>query len=1101
MPKYDFPLQVITQELDDGTFLAEALFFPGVSRFGSDPARLERALGEQVRDIIENDLTPIEIHRRSTCLDLRVEAITVVVDPPTRSRAWKTPCTLRVPVLTWTHGADAYLAYVPALRIEVLAGSAADRAAMLPRHILAALARREASASLLGLSALQRCHKATVTRITVQAVIKSPSESAQAGVEQHAAAEQAFLQQVCTDLTAEPGGETYENDDTVATLAQALAGRERRSVLLVGPSGVGKTAAVRELVRRRHSLPGLDATPFWGTSGSKLVAGMCGFGEWEQRCKEFCALAAKRKAILHLGNLLELFEVGKSEHQRQSIAMFLQPYIARGEILAIAECTPEQRAPLEREDERLLQAFRHITLREPSVEQGRAILLGWALAGGGEAADWIDLEAIDTVDRLHRRYATYSAYPGRPLRFMAKLRRQAHTKGAIGARDATAAFSRETGLPLFMLDPSVPLDLAATHRWFSERVMGQEEAVTLVVDLLATTKVALGRPRRPLASFLFMGSTGVGKTEMAKSLAEFLFGDKSRMVRFDMSEFAEPASIARLIGTSLGHAGLLTSKLRDQPFSVVLFDEFEKAHPAFNDLLLQVLGEGRLTDAAGRVADFCNAVVILTSNLGGESFKAAALGYSRSGATTPDAREHFLAAVREFVRPELFNRIDRLVPFLLLDSAMVRRIARRELDLVRRRDGLMVRGARLTVPDDVIDHLAAQGFVPQYGARPLKRAIETRLLVPLAEALNDYAATTAVDASCALKDGEIRITAAARGDAGERHAPAGDADPSVHSIAEECADLRRNAQLLATCPSMYEVQEKILQLRRLSQMVTRKGDRAYLEPEQEAALARLPLYEEAAARHGTMLEAAHALETRALLACYGYETAGTDDLRASLEGRQREHSTLLTALYALQFAHPHALTMGIYGRNKACLYELARMYAAMAAELAYGISLYKVVPFGAAAAGPPKPVPLGAPPDETPELVGISIPLPDKFLEAEAETPFGFLMEIRGENCLLLLKDEVGVHVLHAKDAADECLVHVSDATIAKYVPPEGITRRGAIGRQGKRRVYNLRRRTAEDLVLRITVSWTGGGFVPAIAALLHENLMRAVEAQVDDER
>src|SRR5262249_9301288 len=161
-------------------------------------------------------------------------------------------------------------------------------------------------------------------------------------------------------------------------------------------------------------------------------------------------------------------------------------------------------------------------------------------------------------------------------------------------------------------------DMAEARRWFAGRVIGQPEAVDLIVDLLATVKAGLARPRKPLASLLFIGPTGVGKTEMAKALAEFLFGSRQRLTRFDISEYADPLAVQRLIGGSFAAEGLLTARVREQPFSVVLLDEFEKAHPQLFDLLLQVLGEGRLTDAAGRLADFSNAVVILTSNLGAE---------------------------------------------------------------------------------------------------------------------------------------------------------------------------------------------------------------------------------------------------------------------------------------------------------------------------------------------------------------------------------------------------------------------------------------------------------------------------------------------------
>ena len=226
------------------------------------------------------------------------------------------------------------------------------------------------------------------------------------------------------------------------------------------------------------------------------------------------------------------------------------------------------------------------------------------------------------------------------MRFLRNLLNDAASgKDVLRGEDVTTAFSYETGLPAWLLEPSARLDLQAAHAWFAERVIGQEQAVSAVVDLLATVKAELARPGRPIASLLFIGPTGVGKTEMAKALAEFLYQDRRRMTRIDMSEYADPAAAERLIGGG-GREGLLTSKVREQPFGVVLLDEFEKAHPRLFDLLLQVLGEGRLTDAMGRLADFRNSVIIMTSNLGVESFGRAAAGFVGPSAAT-DAPEHF----------------------------------------------------------------------------------------------------------------------------------------------------------------------------------------------------------------------------------------------------------------------------------------------------------------------------------------------------------------------------------------------------------------------------------------------------------------------------
>ena len=202
---------------------------------------------------------------------------------------------------------------------------------------------------------------------------------------------------------------------------------------------------------------------------------------------------------------------------------------------------------------------------------------------------------------------------------------------AITVADVTAAFAKETGLPSFLLDDEVSFDVDRTTKWFEERVIGQSAAVKLIVELLATTKAGLTRPRRPIASLLFTGPTGTGKTEMAKSLARFFFGDERRMARFDMSEYADASAVTRLVGGLTGGEGTLTARIREQPFSVLLFDEFEKADSSFFDLLLQMLGDGRLTDGRGRLADFTNSIVVMTSNLGAQLFRRPRAGFETEG--------------------------------------------------------------------------------------------------------------------------------------------------------------------------------------------------------------------------------------------------------------------------------------------------------------------------------------------------------------------------------------------------------------------------------------------------------------------------------------
>ncbi len=352
--------------------------------------------------------------------------------------------------------------------------------------------------------------------------------------------------------------------------------------------------------------------------------------------------ASRAGAVLHVENFVELLGVGRGSGAVEGIAAFFRPHVERGDLQMIAECAPEQLSVVEREEPQLLAALQRIEMSQPTSRQARTILRRAAGADAGSMTD----EAIETLDRLHRRFATCSAQPGRPLRFLKNLLADRPAQVVTG-KEVVAAFARETGLPRFLLDDDEPLRLEDAGEFFSRRVMGQPRAVDLVVDVLATVKAGLSPVGRPVSSMLFIGPTGVGKTEMAKALAEFLYRSPSRMVRIDMSEYVDAQAVDRLIGGSLAAEGLLTAKIREQPFSVVLLDEIEKAHPAVFDMLLQVMGEGRLTDAVGRTTDFSSAIVVMTSNLGTREV-AATIGFGgpRGGAAESVRRRRLAARGR-----------------------------------------------------------------------------------------------------------------------------------------------------------------------------------------------------------------------------------------------------------------------------------------------------------------------------------------------------------------------------------------------------------------------------------------------------------------------
>ncbi len=527
----------------------------------------------------------------------------------------------------------------------------------------------------------------------------------------------------------------FERDDLTDQVAAALTTTIPQSVLLVGPAGVGKTAIVQHLPERRSQFP-----PLWSTGGSQLVSGMCGWGMWQEQLHKVLGELKKIEGILHVGSLLELVEAGKIEDQ-PGVASLLKPEMQRGRVRVIAECTPEQYQQLESQDPALIRCFNRIDVDELTQAANIKVLQQAAedlvkikrnelsILGQDIPAE-IKLEIIQELDQLCRRYCGYSVMPGVPLRLLKSIVGSLGNGERVTNATVLQAFSNHTGLPRFLIDHEVPLDYQELTTRLSTRVIGQQEPVELISDMITTLKTRLQRPDKPLASFLFIGPTGVGKTEMAKTVAEVLFGNAKRMVRLDMSEYATPWSLGRLTGTSIHESGTLTGPILDQPFSLVLLDEIEKAHPSIFDLLLQVLGEGRLTDTAGRKADFRSSVIIMTSNLGVETFRPVGTGFA--GEKSSGYREHFEREVRRYVRPELLGRLDRIVPFATLSREHVREIAEREVSKLWQRPGIRYGKWEVKVDGEVLDWVAERGYQPQYGARPLRRVIEESIAIPLA---------------------------------------------------------------------------------------------------------------------------------------------------------------------------------------------------------------------------------------------------------------------------------------------------------------------------------------------------------------------------------
>ncbi len=544
-------------------------------------------------------------------------------------------------------------------------------------------------------------------------------------------------------------------DPEVIELSRLLELSDRRPVLLCGPRMAGKTAIVHECVYQRVAARKTVHRQWYNTwlvSPQRLISGMSYVGQWEARLLAILKHAKKRDHVLYFDDLVGLFLAGVTSQSTLSAAQVLKPYLERRDVRVLAEITPEGLRVLQERDRGFADFFHIIPVRPPTDADTLRILIDQQRRLEGKHAVEFGLDVLPAVIDLQRRYDRTAAFPGKAAAVLTRLAvrattRQeellaqivqgaARTKGDLPPRpevaraDVLADFAARSGLSLSFLDPKERLDRDDVRDTLQEQVIGQTDAVEALADVVSVAKARLNDPDRPLAAFLFLGPTGVGKTECAKAIARTLFSDSDRLLRFDLNEFNQPGSAARLVGTFTQPEGLLTSAIRRQPFAVVLLDEIEKADPEVFDLLLQLLGEGRLTDSLGRTADFTSAIVIMTSNLGVREAEGN-LGF------VPEAdRSHaYTRAAERFFRPEFFNRLDRVIPFRKLARDEMAKIARRLVTEVLSREGFSQRKCVLNVAPDALDRVIQAGYDPALGARAMKRAVERELTQPAAARL------------------------------------------------------------------------------------------------------------------------------------------------------------------------------------------------------------------------------------------------------------------------------------------------------------------------------------------------------------------------------
>jgi ATP-dependent Clp protease ATP-binding subunit ClpC len=594
----------------------------------------------------------------------------------------------------------------------------------------------------------------------------------------------------------------------IERVIQILARRTKNNPALIGQPGVGKTAIVEGLAQRivDGEVPAqlLEKRLLQLDVGS-LVAGTMYRGQFEERLKRVIEEIKSSSSILFIDEVHMLVGAGAAGSSVDA-ANILKPALSRGELQVIGATTLDEYRKYIESDAALERRFQPVMVDEPTLDETIEILKGVRSAYEEHHRLSISDEALDAAVRLSARYVTERFLPDKAIdlidesssrvrmyksaiaketkdlmnqlktmrrnRILAEedgrgedaqellVRQQALEKQiellrtgwdrksspTVTAQDIAEVVSMWTGVPVMQIAEAESQRLLHMEDDLRQHIIGQEEAIEAISKSVRRARAGLKDPRRPIGSFIFLGPTGVGKTELTKALARFLFGSEDALIQLDMSEFMERHTASRLVGSPPGYvgyddAGQLTEALRRRPYSIVVFDEVEKAHPEVHNMLLQIMEEGHLSDARGRKVDFRNSIIVMTSNIGADMIKRqAALGFrldvdakTEERLSYEEMRKKLMDSLRRLFRPEFINRLDTVIVFRALSKADIRQIVQLELNKVAQR--LEERAVSLTPTPVALEKLAEMGYDPDMGARPLKRVIQQKVEDPLSDAM------------------------------------------------------------------------------------------------------------------------------------------------------------------------------------------------------------------------------------------------------------------------------------------------------------------------------------------------------------------------------
>jgi ATP-dependent Clp protease ATP-binding subunit ClpC len=594
----------------------------------------------------------------------------------------------------------------------------------------------------------------------------------------------------------------------IERVIQILARRTKNNPALIGEPGVGKTAIVEGLAQRILDgdvpAPLLDKRVLQLDVGS-LVAGTMYRGQFEERLKRVIDELKQAEAILFIDEVHMLVGAGAAGSSVDA-ANILKPALSRGELQVIGATTHDEYRKHIESDSALERRFQPVMVEEPNVDETIEILHGIRSAYEEHHRLSISDEALDAAAQLSSRYVTDRFLPDKaidlidesssrvrmyksPAAKTAKeligqikeirmshglaledgryeeaqeiLERQEALESqldrlqnvwdrsnspVVSAEDIAEVVSMWTGVPVMQIAQEESIRLLKMEEDLRTHIVGQEEAIEAISKAVRRARAGLKDPRRPIGSFIFLGPTGVGKTELTKALARFLFGSEDALIQLDMSEFMERHSVSRLVGAPPGYvgyeeAGQLTEALRRRPYSIVVFDEIEKAHPEAHNMLLQIMEEGHLSDARGRTVDFRNALIVMTSNVGADMIKRqTSIGFDikrdeelEEHLAYQEMRKKLLDSLKRVFRPEFINRVDTVIVFRALSMESIKEIVHLEVDKVSLR--LEDHDIVINITPEALELLAELGYDPEFGARPLKRVIQQNIEDTFSDAL------------------------------------------------------------------------------------------------------------------------------------------------------------------------------------------------------------------------------------------------------------------------------------------------------------------------------------------------------------------------------